>query len=145
MTITRFRAQVGPVRTVKNSGDARKAMDLTVRYYRRFIKHMEVQSPEVLLEALEPAYDLSQTYCPVDTGAMKDSGYLQITQRGQYPTVEIGYGKGGVPPYTEAVHENMEWRHKNPTRSKWLQTALAEEASDIQDRIVRGYKKDGGL
>jgi hypothetical protein len=145
MGITRFRAHVGPQRNVKNASEARKAMDATVRYYQKFVRHMETESPDVLLEALEPAFDLSQYYCPVATGAMKDSGYLVIAQRGQYPTVEIGYGKFGKPPYTVAVHENMEWKHKNPTRSKWLQTALAEEASEIQQRITLGYKKAGGF
>jgi len=99
----------------------------------------------VLYNALEPAFELSKEYCPVDTGAMVDSGYLEISTFRGVPTVEIGYGRAGNPPYTVEVHENLEWRHKDPTRAKWLQVALAESAGQIQDDIRRGYRDAGGF
>lgn len=139
---TRFHASIGVKR---GPNAAREGMNQVVDNYRRLCEHMEKVSPEVLYQALEPAFELSKEYCPVDTGSMLASGYLEITEFRGTPTVEIGYGKGGKPEYTTTVHENLEYKHKDPTRAKWLQTALAEYAQDIQDRINREYKAAGGF
>lgn len=115
---------------------ARASMAQIIRNYRKFVQNVEKATPEVILAALEPTFELSQEYCPVDTGAMVASGYLEITNFRGKPRVEIGYGKGGNPEYTAKVHENMEYNHKAPTRAKWLQIALEQDANNIQDRIV---------
>lgn len=92
--------------------------------------------PDVMYDALEPTFELSQKYVPVDTGELKDSGYLDITKRGKNPVVEIGYGRDGAP-YAVYVHE-MPHYHKPPTRFKYLQGALDEDYNQILNRIVRG-------
>lgn len=108
--------------------------------YKKLVRGLEDVTPEIMLAALEPTFEKSQEYCPKDTGKLVESGYLQITQFRGKPRVEIGYGLGGDPAYAAAVHENLEWRHKAPTRAKWLQVALEEDAGEIQNRVAAAYK-----
>ncbi len=128
-----------------NSKRARAGFNNVLKNFSMLIDHLHDVSPQVMVEALEPTFELSKEYCPEETGALKASGYLEITSFRGTPTVEIGYGKGGSPDYAVTVHENLEWRHKAPTRAKWLQVALEEDAANIQDRIVSGYKRAGGF
>lgn len=109
--------------------------------YIDLVEHLEGITPEILMDALEPTFEISQEYCPEDTGRLKDSGYLEITEFRGRPSVEIGYGRGGEPPYAATVHENMEWRHKAPTRAKWLQVALTEDEQNIQARLAYDYRR----
>lgn len=142
-----FGAHVGrkTIRSSVNEGtanytrEAKAGMQQVLQNYKKLVQHLEDMSPDVLLGALEPAFELSKEYCPKDTGALVESGYLQVTRLRGVPTVEIGYGLGGDPEYAAAVHENLEWRHKSPTRAKWLQVALEEEAPHIQQLIKLGY------
>lgn len=94
--------------------------------------------PEVMYDALEPTFELSQVRVPVDTGELKDSGYLDITHRGKNPVVEIGYGRGGAP-YAIYVHE-MPHYHKPPTTYKYLQGPLDEDYIQILNRIIAGTR-----
>lgn len=145
----RFTAHVGPRRTHSTYSDAykqdirgtRASMRNIIRNYSKLCRHLEEISPDVLYNALEPTFEKSKVYCPKDTGKLVASGYLEITQFRGIPTVQIGYGKGGNPSYAAAVHENLEWRHKSPTRAKWLQVALAEDEGAIQSRIVSQYRQ----
>lgn len=120
--------------------NVRAQMSSVINNYRKFISQVEEAMPDVLYEALQPTYELSQEYVPYDTGALADSGYLEITNFRGKPRVEIGYGLGGVPPYAVRVHETMEFRHEAPTRAKWLQVALEEDAPNVQKRIVDALK-----
>lgn len=131
----RLAASISP-ETAAYTRNARAGMQAIIRNYRKFVKNVESEMPNILFEAMAPTFQVSQEYCPKDTGKMRESGYLEITSFRGKPRVEIGYGKGGDPDYTAAVHENMEWRHKAPTRAKWLQVALEEDAQEIQSRIV---------
>lgn len=124
---------------------ARRAMQDVIKEYTRWVQHVEDVTPEILVEALEPAFKLSQIYCPQDTGKLKKSGYLESTTFRGIPTVEIGYGKGGDPDYAAVVHENMEYRHKAPTKAKFLQAALEEQDGDIKERILSRLKHAAGV
>ena len=144
ITGPRFNVSVGRKRNRSNlEANAAKDMAEVIQNFRNLVKVMEDTTPSVLFNALLQTYEKSRDYCPVDTGALKASSYLEITSFRGIPTVEVGYGKGGVPDYTARVHENMEWKHKEPTRAKWLQSALAEDADLIQRRITAAYKDLG--
>lgn len=133
--MNRFRAHVSGSRT-----SATRRMAGIIRNYRDLIDHVEQGTPAVLLEAMEPTFEKSKDYCPKDTGDLVNSGYMKVSKyRG--PRVEIGYGKGGDPEYAVAVHENLEWRHKAPTRAKWLQVALEEDSDRLQSRIIGAYAR----
>lgn len=101
----------------------------------------EDASVDIMLEALEPTYELSQVYVPKDTGELSESGYLEevSTSRGN-PQVQIGYGRSGSPYYAMYVHEMTSIPHEAPTRSKFLQAAVMEDLDNIFVRLGSGYK-----
>jgi hypothetical protein len=124
---------------------ARSQMQNVVNNMNRFVAHMGDQMPEILREALEPTFDKSQRYVPIDTGVLKDSGYLVVVKRPSGAAAEIGYSKDGHPYYGIFVHENLEAHHKSPTRAKFLQAALEEDESAIQRRILDAVKQASGI
>lgn len=154
MTINRFRAKVGrryvrssvaPV-TAQDTYAARSAMRDIIKNFEGFTQHINNETINVLLEAMAPAFQLSQKYVPVDTSKLKSSGYLEeVISRSNQHTVEIGYGKNGLPDYAATVHENLEYHHKAPTRAKFLQSALEEKDREIERLIIEGLKVAGGV
>lgn len=60
--------------------------------------------------------NLSKTYCPVDTGRLKESGHIE---QGEDGVVRVVYDC----PYATWVHEITGFYHKPPTRSKFLEDA----------------------
>lgn len=145
MAKLRFRSNIGRLafRTTPSSNevDARAAMNNVAQNFQKLVNHIEGITPQVLYDSLVPTFHKSQVLCPTDTGKMKASGYLELVEFRGTPTVQIGYGRGNNPPYTAAVHENLEWRHKAPTRAKWLQVALTEDDGAIQLKIVNDLKR----
>jgi hypothetical protein len=116
-----------------------------LRNYEKFVQHMEDVMPDILIEALTPAFQLSQTYVPKDTGALQKSGYLRQRKLRNRATVEIGYGFGGSPDYAAIVHENMSFKHAAPTRAKFLESALNETESARNASIIALLKHAGGV
>lgn len=114
--------------------------------YERIVQAMKGKpSAEILLEALQPTFRLSQKYVPVLSGDLKASGFLEIDPSSKLPRVVIGYARGGSPHYAAHVHERVDIGHAPPTRSKFLLAALEEDNANIQKRIVRGYKQMLGV
>lgn len=103
-------------------------------------------SEEIMLEAMRPTFEKSQTYCPVESGRLKKTGYLEVVPFRGKPRVEIGYGKGQNPRnrigrnYTAYVHEMIDLKHQPPTRAKWLQAAVMEDLELIHRRLGYGYE-----
>lgn len=122
----------------------RQQFKIIMDNYVRVIEGLQKVTPEILYDALTPTFKLSQKYVPVDTGVLKDSGFLEIERRGKNPRVVIGYGKGGKPDYAGIVHERVDIPHKSPTKAQYLLDALVEDESGIQRRIITGYKKAFG-
>jgi hypothetical protein len=100
-----------------------------VNNIKAFIADVEGMMPDVLVEVLQPVFDLSQVYCPFKSGDLRSSGYLEARQGTRTAEVEIGYGRGGHPSYAVYVHE-MPFNHADPTRDKFLQAALDEGLPD---------------
>lgn len=105
------------------------------------INQFKDATPDIIYEALEPTLELSLVYCPIDTGALRASAYLEITEFRGKPRVELGYARGSDPEYAVAVHENLEWRHEPPTRSKFLQAAVDEDIGNIEARLIAAYQE----
>lgn len=108
-------------------------------------KQIEGASPEIMIQVLQPTFDKSQDYCPIKTGDLKASGYLEVTSFRGSPRVEMGYARGGNPHYAVIVHEDMETYHRPPTRAKWLQAAMLEDESGYLDQLGALYKSAMGL
>lgn len=80
--------------------------------------------------------------CPVDTGALKRSAKFELaeTVTGNI-SIKMGYGYGSeinpktrrpVSEYAVPVHEITEAYHAPPTKAKFLEDPLLEQASTIQ-------------
>jgi hypothetical protein len=108
-----------------------------------FLGAIKGLTPQVLLEILDPVLEQSRTYCPVKTGTLRNSGYLEVMQEGTGGVIsaEVGYGRGGFPSYTIFVHEDMEKYHVPPTQAKFLQRAIDEILPNIEEQILRKYKQ----
>ena len=107
------------------------------------VRHLEAEGPEILVEALQPAFDKSQVYCPKKTGALADSGYLHAVGFRGGARAAIGYAAGGAPNYAIIVHE-LPYQHESPTRSKFLQAAVDEEYNSMLDSIPRLVRQAAG-
>lgn len=97
-------------------------------------------TPQIMFDALEPTKVLAEVYCPKKTNTLVNSAYLEITDTGKQPRVELGFAKGGQPPYGVYVHEMVEYHHEPPTRSKFLQAAMLEDMNNIFQRLDADYK-----
>lgn len=113
--------------------------------FRYFVDELDGFLPEDLAWALEPTFEKSQLWCPVDTGETKASGYLIKQGYSGGARVEIGYGRGGNPAKAIYVHE-MPYLHAAPTRSKFLQAAVEDDFYVIQQRVVSriSYRANAG-
>ena len=72
---------------------------------------------------------LSQSMCPVDSGALKGSAYVQEIENGW----EIGYG-GVASDYALLQHENLHFHHP-VGQAKFLELAFIEITSKIAGRM----------
>lgn len=120
--------------------DVQKMVKTLEDEFEYIFDQFEDVTPDIVYDALKPTFDKSQVYVPHLTGQLKDSGYLEVTQRGKHPYVEIGYGKGGKPRYAPVVHE-LPTFHEHPTRSKFLEAAVNEDLFDVYDRVAEGYRR----
>lgn len=122
------------------AGQLRKLED----NFRQFARHVNEQSANVLVDALRPTFVKSQGYCPILTGALVGSSYLETrTFRGN-TVAEMGYARGSRPNYAVFVHERTDIPRRPPTRPKFLQSALQEDMDDIIIRIRDGFKEASG-
>jgi hypothetical protein len=115
---------------------AREDIRRITRSLNSVIAELERVTVPALRYALRPIFEQSQEYCPIDTGMLKESGYLEVRRvDANRVQAEIGYAKGGNPHYAVFVHENLEMRHTPPTRAKFLENAVREGLSDVPMRV----------
>lgn len=105
------------------------------------VNAFEDATPEIIMEALEPTFEKAKYYVPKDTWDLHDSAYLEITSFRGKPRVEMGFARGGNPPYGMFVHEIERYRHASPTRSKFLEAAMKEDLGDIPGRLKSAYQR----
>lgn len=142
-TVAPVRAQIGILRPSPGTerSDAQQSAAAITRTLVNILSGAAKRSPNVIIKALRPAFKLSKTYVPVDTGALKKSGFLEKVRNPTAPGVQIGYGRYGRPHYAAVVHENLNVKHKPPTRAKFLQDAINESLGQIQRDLGVGYEE----
>jgi hypothetical protein len=113
--------------------------------YTRLIKTLRADSLEAVRQMLQPVFDRSQELVPVKTGILKASGYIEVRRRHGTVVGEVGYGKGGRPPYAVFVHENLDVHHAPPTQAKFLEQAANEHAVGMLDQAGDVYRQTLGL
>lgn len=135
----RIRGRIGNPRSRGSGSDARReaaaAMASAEYKLTRLINKIEGATPAALEYALEPMFDKSWLYTPVDTGALKLSGYLEAEQTPRGATAVIGYAADGNPGYAVFVHEMIGFKHEPPTRSKFLEAAMYEHLDEVLPRV----------
>jgi len=108
-----------------------------------FIDELDAVSPAILVEALEPTLGKAIEYCPIDTGDLRKSAYLEARRFRGRSEVEIGFGRGGHPHYAVFVHE-MPIPRQPPTRSQFLRAAVDEDYYTILNSIPRMIREWAG-
>lgn len=96
-----------------------KGLDTLQAILRETPKNADQWLGNELFDAATEAFNESQVEVPVDTGALRGSGTVQMTSDNPVE-VSIGYG-GSSASYALAVHENLAARHKAPTKAKYLE------------------------
>lgn len=91
--------------------------------------------------SVQPIFDESQVLVPVDTGALKASGFIEVAKTSRGVQAIVGYGANGSPPYTIIVHENLEFHHMPPTQAKFLEEAYNRHEMEIDARFVDFMRK----
>jgi hypothetical protein len=82
-------------------------------------------------------FERSQYEVPVDTGALRSSGYItQPYVFGNQVAISIVYGQAAAP-YALWVHEMMESYHEPPTKAKFLEDPLTNSLEDFR----RGFRQ----
>ena len=107
---------------------------------RETISNIKDATPDAVRHGLQPIFDKSQEYVPVDTMELKNSGYLEVRESSHKVEAEIGYARGGHPHYAVIVHEDPDLQHKSPTRSKFLEQAINEKFSGVKSRILSALR-----
>lgn len=106
-------------------------------------------TPYIMDAVLQPTFVKTQRACPVFSGRLRASGYLEITEtKAGYARVELGYAKGGDPPYAIFVHERVDIAHAFPTTAKFVQGPVLEDIPEIYKRLkawYAGYISGGAL
>lgn len=81
--------------------------------------------------------ELAKDLTPVDTGALKNSGIVDLPViSGSDVAVKIGFG-GAASDYAEVQHEELSYYHKPPTQAKYLEQPLQEAAEDMGFRLAK--------
>jgi hypothetical protein len=87
---------------------------------------LPTQTAAALYEVGQEVMTASKAIVPVDTGALKGSGYVSEPKiSGAQVTVEIGYG-GPSTPYAIRQHEDLSLRHPGGGQAKFLEGPLSQ-------------------
>ncbi len=121
------------------------AMKVIQDNFKEVLKGTNKLLPKALEHAVRPIFDESQRLVPVDTGALKASGFLRSSQTTRGARVFLGYGKGGHPDYTVFVHERLNVRHAAPTQAKFLEAAILSNLSQVLPRAQAFMKSAIGI
>lgn len=97
--------------TIRGQKEVAKALDMTVERARAATVIGNYNLAEIVM-------DESQKLVPVDTGDLKDSGYVTLpNSRGR---IETGYG-GRAEAYALMQHEALDFAHPNGGQAKFLE------------------------
>jgi hypothetical protein len=112
----------------------RRGFEQIERNLRDFIQHVGDVEVQIMEEAMEMILVRALMYVPVQTGALRDSAFLETRELAAGPLTEIGFARAGHPWYAAYVHE-VSYRHAAPTQWKFLQRAIDEVLPAAYDHI----------
>ena len=123
----------------------RNQMRMLKKNMEAVIEGIEDATPRALRHGLRPIFRTSQRLVPVDTGALKASGFLEVRRTTRGATGAVCYAKGGRPFYASIVHERLDLRHKSPTQAKFLEEAVNRHIGNFARRVREFIRDDTGL
>ena len=107
---------------------------------RRQGKKAQKSLARALLAEGEQIMAKSKRLVPVDTGALRASGHVQLPViRGKNVKVVLGYG-GAAVPYAVFVHEKPA-RHNAPTQNKYLEQPFNEAIPGMASRLAKRMRR----
>lgn len=123
----------------ESTQSAKASMAAILSRYESLIRNMKGITPVALRDALQPAFNKSQVYVPKKTGALMESGQLNVfPSDGETVEAEIVYGSDEAW-YAALIHESVWLNHVSPTRSKYLQAAMEEELDAFLVSVAVDY------
>lgn len=123
---------------------------------KRNLRRLDGRMPNVIGKALfaegEAIMNASKRIVPVDTGALRSSGNVQLPKReAGKVTVTLSYG-GAAAPYAVAVHEipppprkspgGRSARHTPPQQYKFLEMPFRAAQVGMAQRLAARVKRD---
>ena len=110
-----------------------------MRNWNALLRDIAAANEPALKDVAQRAFNRSQELVPVQTGKLKQSGFVSSERSATGAKVAIGYAKDGDPDYAINVHEDLEVSH--PTgQSKYLQTAVNETLHNVLDDYAKSVK-----
>jgi hypothetical protein len=114
--------------------EVRGEVELSTRL-REFRERMPLELAAALYQEAEIEMTEAKERTPVDTGALRSSGYVTPPSiSGTRVTVELGFG-GSAAPYAIYVHEDLDAFHTTG-QAKYLESVLMESAPFIGERVA---------
>ena len=113
---------------------------------------LSIGGPKVLKTTAQALYkegaaifEESQDEVPIDTNALRTSGQLGFpTIEGKNVVVEISYG-GAAVDYAMIVHEDLEARHREGKKAKYLEDPARRALVGMDGRILAKIRKAMGI
>ena len=110
--------------------------DKVVARLKRFGNNAPANVATALYQEAQALIAEAKQITPVDTGALRASGMIQMpTLQGKQVEVRCGFG-GPAAPYAVYVHENLEAHHQPPTQAKFLEVPAKRRAKGMQQRVA---------
>ncbi len=132
-------SEVGYIRSI------RKQMDAIAGNIMKVIERIEDVTPEALIFGVQPIFDRSQELVPVDTGTLRDSGFIETRPTSEGVGVFVGYGRFGKPFYAGFVHERLDVRHAKGKQAKFLEAAVNEKINTFERRVALFMRRETGI
>lgn len=113
--------------------------DRVARELERLTRQLPHEAATALYEEAELVMGIAKERTPVDTGALRRSGYVRRPEVvGDTLQVALSFG-GPTVSYALYVHENLKARHR-VGQAKFLESAVAEAHPAIWSRIADRLK-----
>ncbi len=123
----------------------REQMKVIIQNVQRVISRIENVTPEALVFGVQPIFDRSQELVPIDTGVLKDSGFIETRPTAAGVGVFVGYARFGKPFYAGFVHERLDVRHAAGKQAKFLEAAVNEKIGTFERRVALFMSRQTGL
>lgn len=82
----------------------------------------------------------SKKQCPVDTGTLRSTGYVEEPEHsGDQATVQMGYG-GPAAPYAVVQHERLDFKHK-VGKAKYLEDPVKAAAPKLPRALAERLRR----